>query len=180
VCVCVCVCACACWVLICIPTDCLNLNMRWQKVGPMVGQKRMILTITLNIIFLKVTQSLGLLSPRSSLLEWGLQSKEALFNLGIKSWNSHLKLKVRSSYSSCTGRSSENICSSHNIFHQVVHSFDSLVLYLEVRNTECLSCEEIFIYLFIYYYFFYRPINKLSILPVHLDMEPQYGQSLLF
>jgi hypothetical protein len=41
-----------------------------------------------------------------------MQSKEVLLNLGMKTETQHLMHKVRGSYSSCTCRSSENICSS--------------------------------------------------------------------
>jgi hypothetical protein len=46
------------------------------------------------------------------LFEWGMQSKEVLLNLGMKTDTQHLMHKVRGSYSSCTCRSSENIFTS--------------------------------------------------------------------
>jgi hypothetical protein len=41
-----------------------------------------------------------------------MQSKEVLLNLGMKTETQHLMHKVQGSYSKCTCRNSENICSS--------------------------------------------------------------------
>jgi hypothetical protein len=41
-----------------------------------------------------------------------MQSKEVILSLGMKTETQHLMHKVQGSYSSCTCRSTENICSS--------------------------------------------------------------------
>jgi hypothetical protein len=47
------------------------------------------------------------------LFQWYPQSKKILLNLSMKCWNSAFKCtRFESNYNSCTGRSSENICSS--------------------------------------------------------------------
>jgi hypothetical protein len=62
------------------------------------------------------------------LFEWGWQSKEVLFKLGMKCWNSAFLCTTLSwgNYSSCTGRSSGNICC--RVLPSSFHEMYSLLL----------------------------------------------------
>jgi len=69
--------------------------------------------MTYNRVIRKVTLCCTALSPLLSAFHPPLSNKEVLLNLGMKCWNSAFNAQgFESNYSSCTGRSSENICSS--------------------------------------------------------------------
>jgi hypothetical protein len=113
----------------------------------------------------KVTLSLGLLSPPIPLFHWYLQSKEILSNFNMKCWKQHFNAQGSSgiTHSSCTGRSSENICRRLGIRK------DRMKLNLSPRYPFFKS-SYLFRYPFFRVLFMWDKLNPLLVLSSHLGM----------